>query len=124
MANLPKIILVKRKSGKGRGKKIGIPTLNFEIPKDLTLPHGIYAGWLRMGNKQYKTAIHFGPRPVFKEKDVSLEAYILDKQTFDYEGDLELEFITFIRNVQSFSSVEKMLNQIEKDLGEIRKILR
>ena len=109
--------------GKGRGKKMGIPTLNFAIPKTLKLPHGVYAGWLIAGKNKYQAAIHFGPRPQFDETDPSLEAYLLQNETVSQNAQLQLAFIAFIRQIQRFSSVSEMLKRIAVDVKEINKIL-
>lgn len=124
MMKLPLVIPVKRIQGKGRGKKLGIPTLNFEIPQHLKLPHGIYAGLLISGNKKYKAAIHFGPRPQFNEPDPSLEAYLLDGSTEHFSNNIQLELVKYIRPIQSFVSVEKMLKRIDVDIKEIAEILK
>ena len=109
--------------GKGRGKKMGIPTLNFAIPKTLKLPHGVYAGWLIAGKYKYQAAIHFSPRPQFNETDPSLEAYLLQNAIIPQNTELQLTFSAFIRNVQKFPSVSEMLKRIAVDVKEINKIL-
>lgn len=117
--NLP----LKMVKGKGRGKPIGIPTLNFAIPKILKLPYGIYAGWLMTKNNKYQTAIHFGPRPQFDETDPSLEAYILDGEIINQNEQLRLMFVGFIRTIERFSSVTEMLKRIETDVKEVKEVL-
>lgn len=117
-------ITVQTIKGRGRGKKIGIPTINFSIPASLTIAHGIYAGWLTVTGDRYPAAIHFGPRPVFGENDISLEAYILG-------GDIpaklvieaELEFVAFIREVADFGSPGDLVAQIEEDVRKIKMVL-
>lgn len=117
--NLPQSILVTRTSGKKRGKKLGIPTINFIIPKKLQLSHGIYAGWVVL-EKKYPAAIHFGPRPQFSENDPSLEAYLLGKSINIVSEKVTLEFVQFIRTVQTFPTVKDMLAQIQKDVAKIK----
>jgi len=123
MAKLPLTISVSQIKGKGRGKKLGIPTFNFKIPNNLKLRHGVYAGWLINEDKKYAAAIHFGPRPQFAETDTSLEAFILDKEIPEITTGATLEFVKFIRKIKLFSSVNHMLKQIEKDVEEIRNFL-
>lgn len=123
MPDFPITIVVERTKGKGRGKKLGIPTFNFKIPKSLNLPYGVYAGYLVTEKVKYKAAIHFGPRPQFQESDPSLEAFILEGNIQTLSDQLELEFISFIRDIQSFPSVSDMLKRIEIDIEAIKKIL-
>ncbi len=119
MDKLPVLISVTPTTGKGRGKKLGIPTFNFSIPRDLTLPHGVYAGWLITGDKRYQAAIHFGPRPQFTETDPSLETYLLDGVLNSKITDAQVVFTHFIRPIRSFPSVNAMLLQIKQDVRKI-----
>lgn len=118
-------IQVRKIEGQGRGTTIGIPTINFEIPSDLLLPYGVYAGWLISQNKKYASAIHYGPKPTFAETAPSLEAYILTGLIKDLSDSLSLEMVQQIRNSNSFhfSSQKELLAQIQKDIGDIKKVL-
>ncbi len=120
----PIVYKVRRTTGKGRGKKIGIPTINFQIPPELTLPHGIYAGWLYEGKSKYPAAIHFGPRPVFTESDPSLEAFLLDGVIPKMSENHRLEITAFIRPVKQFPTIRDMLIQIDNDIKKIKTILK
>ncbi len=110
-------------SGHGRGKKMGIPTINGELLKKKKLPHGIYAGWVYMNAHKLPAAIHVGPRPVFDESDVSIEAHILETVVHLVPKTIELELEKKIRDVQKFATVDDMLSQIEKDVVEIKQFL-
>lgn len=108
--------------GAGRGKGLGIPTINGAIPRDFPYKHGIYAGWVYTGNKKYPAAIHFGPRPVFDDPKPSLEAHILE-QVSDVADTIEIELLTHIRDIQHFATPQKMLAQIQKDIQRIKQLL-
>ena len=62
--------------GKGRGKLLGFPTINLEIPPGFNIEEGIYAGRVWISKKQFKGAFHYGPVPTFHEKDKSLEVFL------------------------------------------------
>ncbi|KKQ01753.1 MAG: Riboflavin biosynthesis protein RibF [Candidatus Roizmanbacteria bacterium GW2011_GWA2_36_23] len=109
--------------GKGRGKKIGIPTINLAIPKGLDLKTGIYAVWVYISGKKYKGAMHYGPIPTFKEKQSSLEVYLLDVKSITADSTVELEIVEWIRKIKSFSSVNDLTMQIKQDIETIRKVL-
>lgn len=123
MIKLPLSFPVTQTSGYGRGKKLGIPTINFKIPKNLNLSYGVYAGWLFSEFNKFPAAIHFGPRPQFSETDPSLEAFILDGALKNPPASAILKFVKFMRTIQTFPTVEKMLEQIQEDIAEIRKVL-
>ena len=73
--------------GDKRGRELGFPTANLEVPGNLLLPaDGIYAGWYeRPDGSVHAAAISVGRRPTFyDDAGTSLvEAYLLD-----FDGDL------------------------------------
>ncbi len=123
MIQLPYAISVIPTTGKGRGEKIGIPTINFVTSPGIRLPFGIYAGRVLSQEIKYKAAIHFGPRPQFNETDPSLEAYLLDKILITQKDNLQLQFVKRVRDIRKFNSIKEMLEQIEKDIIQIKEIL-
>src|SRR3989344_5941092 len=64
--------------GHGRGKTLGFPTFNLQIPADLQHKHGIYAGFVWIDKQKYPGAFHFGPIPVFSDSSPHLEVFVLD----------------------------------------------
>lgn len=117
----------KQIKGHGRGHKIGFPTINLAIPGDLILDDGIYAAWVVIDNHTYKGALHFGPIPTFGDKEQNLEVYLLDVTSDnvpDTEGIvIEVDIVSYIRDVRKFSSVEDLSLQIDGDIKMIRSIL-
>lgn len=116
MNKFPKIKVVK---GAGRGRQMGIPTINFDPNAVSGVDQGIYICRVIFDDeKGYWGAMHFGPRPVFDESELTLEATL-----FDFKEDgiipefLDLEIWGYIREVKDFESVEQMLLQIEKDIA-------
>ena len=109
--------------GKQRGRTIGIPTINCLVPSDFKLEYGVYAGWISFKNNKYPAAIHYGPRPVFKETDVSFEAHVLKLITTVIPKEVEIEIVSYIREIKSFPTVEEMVKQIENDIEKITVVL-
>jgi riboflavin kinase/FMN adenylyltransferase len=110
-------------SGAGRGKALGIPTLNIDlgaVPKNLQ--HGIYAGWIRYGGTQLQTAIYYGPRPVFQDS-VAFEAHVLDSVIDTPPAAVDIEIVGRIRDVLDFPSTEALLARITTDIEETRGML-
>ena len=120
---LPLKIKAKVTAGKGRGKGLGIPTINFVIPQKFSLSHGVYAGKIFIEGKYLPAAIHLGPRPVFKENDISLEVYVLSHIVV-IPDETEIIFHKRIRDIMSFTNPMSMVKQIKKDVKEIKKILK
>ncbi len=111
--------------GKGRGKLLGYPTINLEIPKDLQMEYGIYAVKVKIGNKDFIGALHFGSIPTFDENDATLEIFLVDTQDSDIPDFklLEADTIKYIRPILNFSSQEELSEQIKKDVEETKKII-
>ena len=109
--------------GKGRGKGMGFPTLNLEIPEAFDAKHGIYAGYVYIGEKKYTTAIHFGPVPTFREAEPTLEAYVLDTKLQEAPSELDIELVAFIREIRQFKGSDELREQIARDVAEVRKAL-
>lgn len=134
----------KQIKGKGRGKLLGFPTINLEIPLRLLpdrndnegyrddsgggfdLKDGIYAALVTIDGKEYKGALYFGPIPTFEEKDKSLEVFLIDAGLeFEMEGsgNVDIEIKDFIREIRNFDSNEELVRQIKEDVRVVRELL-
>ncbi len=110
-------------SGKGRGKGMGFPTLNLQIPPQLDALHGIYAGWVWIGEQQFQGAFHYGPIPTFQDAGVSLEVYLLDSDIEVPPKAVRFELVKRLREVRTFDSVEALVAQIELDVKQCKEVL-
>lgn len=109
--------------GHGRGRKIGVPTINFN-PRNIDIPFGIYAGIITDDDKKYKSAIHFGPRPLYKEEDPSFEVFIIQKDLpVISKKKYTIEVVGYIREIMDFKTEKDMVKQIEKDVLKINQLL-
>ena len=113
--------------GKGRGKTVGYPTMNLEIPHDFILPEGIYAVWVRIENKKFPGALHWGPIPTFHEKEKSLEVFIIDAKDMQFPEScthtITIDIVKKIRDVKRFSSTDELTAQIAQDIFAIKKTI-
>ena len=109
--------------GKGRGKGIGYPTFNLQIPVNFDLKPGIYACWVWIKNIKYTGAMHFGPIPTFNETTLSLEIFVLNYSADNIINQLTFSPVKFLRPIKTFSSPEKLSNQITKDVSQVRHLL-
>ncbi|MCE9646623.1 MAG: bifunctional riboflavin kinase/FAD synthetase [Chloroflexi bacterium] len=112
--------------GAGRGRKINFPTANIDYPKQKATPsNGIYACWAHLGLEKFMAATNIGFNPTFTpERQVpSLEAYLLDFDRDIYGQNLELEFVSRIRDELKFDSVDALIAKIHEDVDETRKLL-
>ena len=115
-----KIIKARVIKGAGRGKKIKVPTVNFDPSSAHGLKEGIYVCRVIIG-KPYWGVLHFGPRPVFTEKDQSLEVHLFDFKEGTETRTADIEIYDFIRNVANFKDKAALVAQIDKDISFARR---
>ena len=117
--------------GDQRGRTIGFPTANVEVPVTMCVPaDGVYAAWyvrLVAGKEEtYPCAINIGRRPTFYENaPVSLiEAHIIGETDLDLYGEVAmLRFVTRLRGEQKFAGLEEMKTQLAIDVANASEIL-
>lgn len=109
--------------GRGRGKGLGIPTINIDleaVPRDLS--HGIYACRITLFGKTYKGAMHYGPRLVFKDT-TAFEVHIIDDIVEKVSETADIEIVGYIRPVLDFPSPDALIDRIQQDIKEARGML-
>lgn len=107
--------------GKQNGRKMGFPTANIEYEKSIiTPPDGVYAGIAYVGDKRYKAVINIGNNPTFNAEKITLEAHLLDFNTEIYNEDIRVDFVKRIRKEIKFNSIDKLKEQITKDVEKAR----
>ncbi len=107
-------------SGHGRGKRLGFPTFNLTIPKQLSADFGVYACRVWIAGRAYAGALHYGPVPTFNEALTTLEVYVLDYDSDGPVEQLQFELVDFIREIQQFSNGEELTRQIALDVQQVR----
>ena len=112
-------------SGEGRGGKLGFPTANIAPPQGMAVPgDGIYAAFAHLEGKRLMTAISIGTKPTFGDHDRAIEAFVLDFDGNLYGKSLRLEFVRRLRDQVKFDAVEALLEQVDRDVAETRRILQ
>lgn len=103
--------------GKGRGKGIGFPTANLQVPDEMITPStGVYATQTVLGHKTYKSVTNIGFNPTFNDSlKMTIETHILDSIDDFYNEILEVEFLGKIREEKRFNSIDDLISQIAKD---------
>jgi riboflavin kinase/FMN adenylyltransferase len=80
-------------TGDRRGRSIGYPTANLELPADSAIPaDGVYAGWLlhaagAADEQRMPAAISIGTNPTFDGTVRRVEAYALDRDDLELYGE-------------------------------------
>ena len=119
------VLIGKVVKGVGRGKSLGFPTANLEVPPGMTTPgDGIYATWAHLGERRFMAATSIGTRPSFAESERTVEAFILDFDGDLYREELHLEFVRRLRDEVKYDAVEALQEQVDRDVEQTRTILQ
>lgn len=110
--------------GDERGRTIGFPTANVQIPAGMCMPSdGVYAGvYTRPDGTEYTCALNLGRRPTFyTDQGYSLlEAYLLDFSGDLYDEAASVRFEAFLRSEKQFGGIDELKEQLVKDIEHAR----
>jgi len=102
---------------------MGVPTLNFTIPKEFLFKHGVYAGIVEVEGKDYPAAFHFGPIPAFNERGVVLEAALTGGMLKKTPTMASIELIHYLRDIVGFEGKEALIKAIKGDIEVVKSLL-
>jgi riboflavin kinase/FMN adenylyltransferase len=115
--------------GAGRGRGLGFPTANIVPEAELGLALGIYAARARVldgpaSGELRPAALSVGQNPTFTGPGtgaaVTTEAYLLDFEGDLYGSRLRLEVGERLRDELRFESVAALIEQIGRDVAQVR----
>lgn len=107
--------------GDHRGRELGYPTANLDVPLELAVPaDGVYAGWL----DGMPAAVSIGTNPTFHGTSRRVEAHVLDRDDLDLYGEyMSLDLVARLRGMVAFDGVEPLLAQMAIDVAQTRVVL-
>jgi riboflavin kinase/FMN adenylyltransferase len=111
--------------GAGRGRSIGIPTLNLgEVPaRKLMPPDGVYAAWVEWRGGRVGGMLNQGPRPTFGEGSRTVEVHLLDFAGDLYGEWVKVEWVSRLRDTRKFAAVDQLQAQLDIDREHTRQAL-
>ncbi|MCD8204431.1 MAG: riboflavin biosynthesis protein RibF [Coprobacillus sp.] len=103
--------------GLGNGKSIDKPTANLSLEGDYVMPsEGVYATYTYIGKKKYKSLTCISTHPTISELEKPIiETYILGADLDLYGKYIYVEFIHRIRDIFTYTDMEELKAQIERD---------
>ena len=126
MLGHPYVVCGPVNSGDGRGgAELGIPTANLGVCPVLLPADGIYAGRaLAHDGRRYPAAVSIGTKPTFGENPRVCEAHLIgyDPPTDEYGWTMRLELHDWLRDQIAFDSVERLVEQIRRDVERVVEI--
>jgi riboflavin kinase/FMN adenylyltransferase len=114
--------------GDKRGRTLGFPTANLVPDPALVYPaHGVYAcrAAVELDGKWqwWPAATNVGVRPTFVTgRGLLVEAFLLGFEGDLYGRELRLVFLSRLRGELRFDSVEELIEQMERDVEDTRRI--
>jgi len=109
--------------GAERGRTLGFPTANLNETDNLVPGNGVYAAIVTIDGQRYSAAVNVGPNPTFGENARKTEVHILDFQGDLYGRQLHVDFLSRVRDVVRFKSVDELLAQLKVDLDAVRGVV-
>ena len=115
--------------GDQRGRRLGFPTANLEIPADSAIPsRGVYAAQAVLASGRLAAAVNIGVAPTFTDADLGaklrLEAFLIDHDGSDLYGQpMRIEFLARLRDERRFPSAEALIAQITDDVERTRSLV-
>lgn len=113
--------------GQKLGRKLGFPTANIEVDKELKIipKNGAYAVWaITPDGTKHKAMLNIGEKPTVSDgSNTSIEVNILDFSEDLYGENLEIRFVKRLRDEMRFANVEELKAALNNDENAVRKIL-
>lgn len=109
-------------TGDRRGREIGFPTANMDLPEDILVPaNGVYAVRVFVNGDIHCGVANIGIKPTFKHNQPkNLEVHIFDFSQDIYNAGMKVEFLTRLREEKSFRDAGELKRQIEADCAMAR----
>jgi len=104
--------------GRGYGSKYTVPTINLSRYEELVPRDGVYVTQTRVGAECFDSVTNAGNRPTFGSGSFAIESHLLDFHPLEIrpETEIDISFLTRVRDEIKFSSVEKLREQIQRDV--------
>ena len=114
-----------------RGRTLGFPTANLSEDVEGVIPaDGVYAGWVvravpgTQSAEFLPAAISVGTNPQFNGEERTVEAHVLGRSDLNLYGErIAVTFVSRIRPMLSFESLDGLLTQMDDDLRQTASVL-
>lgn len=111
--------------GNKKGRLIGFPTANIDIPESYKLlpADGAYAIKATVGEKKYKGMLNIGFKPTVDGTKRTIEAHLFNFEEEIYNQEITVEFVKALRKELKFDSIDQLKDQLLVDKENAIKIL-
>jgi riboflavin kinase/FMN adenylyltransferase len=110
--------------GAKRGRELGFPTANLEVPDWLAMPaNGIYASYMWSTGQRRPAVTSIGVRPTFGETEHTVEAHLLNFDGELYGLEVKLELVDYLRPEIRFPTAAALIEQMRADVEQAARLL-
>lgn len=107
--------------GQRLGRRLGLPTINQTLPADRACPRfGVYVSCVQIGGDVFPAVTNIGVHPTVGATAPLAETYILDFDRDLYGTAPTVYPLRFLREEQTFASLDELKAQIERDIQAAR----
>lgn len=113
-------------SGRKIGREIGYPTANLDVDRGYRLieTSGVYATYVDLEGKEYKSMTYIGKRPTIDDSlEDTIEVYLMDFDGDLYGKEVKVRFVKRMRGEMKFDSLDMLRQQLVADEKNVREIL-
>ncbi len=110
--------------GAGRGKSIGVPTLNFVAVNEILPASGVYVTRTLWNGRYLPSVTNIGVNPTFGGvEDIKIETHVIGHVLEVRDRTLDVQFIERLRPEMKFPGIEDLKKQIKDDILKARAVL-
>lgn len=112
-------------AGDARGRLLGFPTLNVDVPdpRKLLPPDGVYAVRVQGSRGRFDGMMNLGGRPTFGDERRRIEAHLVDADGDFYGDRVDVAFVARLRDTIRFSGPDALVAQLRRDADAARRAL-
>jgi riboflavin kinase/FMN adenylyltransferase len=107
--------------GEKLGRKLGFPTANLRLGRQVSPVHGVFAAKVHgIQNPALNAVVNIGSRPTVAGKDDRLEVHLLNFADDIYGRHLHVDLLYKLREERRFESLDALKHQIHRDIAMAR----
>lgn len=113
-------------NGDKRGRELGYPTANQNVPEYARIPYGIYAVRVQIeGESPWREGVaNFGIRPMFQIAQPIFETFIFDFSAEIYGKSMRVQPVKHLRSERSFKDIAALVSQMKEDCITAKAVLK
>lgn len=110
--------------GNQLGRTIGFPTANLQLVKPASIHPGVYGVHVVRKGQVYVGMMNIGTCPTIAANQFpSIEVHLINFEENIYGEVIDVQTDFFIRDEQKFSSLDLLVQQLHRDLNQVKSSL-